>query len=562
MAHVVVHRVHTSVGAILHHRLTTTNAGTTTWTAEQTVMTAASGGTASRPSIAFQHTGDEKTVSGGSPHLFVLSTYPSLAMAKATYSAGSWTWGTSRTIDSTRRWNTSDHWLAGFFDGTRFVMAGQLDVTSGGAEDIVLYERDAADTTTTTRLLAGSVAAGSYIRSGGATYDSTGNVYLAGTDGTSGTDDADNLVIRKWVRSTNTFEAETSIDATSRVNPHASCLRPAAAPAVMMVVTGGTGATPTVEFQDHAINDAPTAATWNITDNQAHDAASSLALSWTFNDPDVGDTQGSYALRRQIGAAAYEYWNAGTSTWGASEVQNTSSTSSVTLASGWGADGDSNHKYAVKTWDAAGLEGTYSSELTVIPSAKDNPTISSPTDAGTVTAAMVTVEWSATTQTAYKARLLSSADSELESSGWVTSTATSHAFAKVLSNSTTYKVEVTTKNDEGLASTADTNTFSTSFTPPSTPTLVATGSAANGTITVAITNPGLGATESSNDVFARVATGGRADLDIPVGGDGLRIASGVAVDGSFTFYPASGKSYEFLVRALADNSASADSAWT
>lgn len=511
------------------------------------------------PSIDFHHTGDGKTVQGGTPHLFVVmsshevGSFDGIRMSKATYSTGSWTWGTERTLDSANY--AASGRLCSVFDGSRLLAAY---AKSSAISEVGVVERDAADTATTTRTP--TALSDGAVTGVGVTYDTVADLHLWAIGTTS--DDVKRIT---YDRSAGSWDGTWTTVATATANADSLTLkRGNSGNAAEALYTDGSGSPYNIVFASAALNQPPTAATWDVTDNQAHDVAETLTLDWTFNDPNEGDTQSKYALRRQIGAGSYEYFNAGTTSWGASEVENTSATTSVALASSWGSDGDSNHKYAVKTWDTAGLEGSYSSELTVIPSAQDNPTISSPADSGTVTSPSVTVTWSATTQTAYKARLLSDADAQLETSGWVTSTSTSHAFSYSLANSTDYKVEVATRNDEGLASDADTHTFSVSFTPPSTPTITVTGSNANAYITVAITNPGAGATEDYNDVFVRLASSeDRADIDRPVGGDGIRIAAGVAVDGSFIDRAvAGGKDYEYMVRCYADTGATADSAWT
>ena len=99
--------------------------------------------------------------------------------------------------------------------------------------------------------------------------------------------------------------------------------------------------------------------------------------------------------------------------------------------------------------------------------------------------------------------------------------------------------------------------------PPATPTLVVTGSDVNAYITVAITNPGTGATETDNDVYVRVAAGGRPDIDRTVNDDGIRIATGVTPDGTFTDRAVAGSvSYQYRIRARGDNGTSVYGAWT
>jgi hypothetical protein len=118
----------------------------------------------------------------------------------------------------------------------------------------------------------------------------------------------------------------------------------------------------------------------------AYDVAGTLDFNWSFTDQDTSDTQNAYALSRQIGAGALAYWRASDSTWQASEVQNTSSTTAVSLPVNWGADADNNHTYRVKVWDSTGFSSAYSSGITVVPSAKVNPVITFPTNAETANA--------------------------------------------------------------------------------------------------------------------------------------------------------------------------------
>lgn len=81
-----------------------------------------------------------------------------------------------------------------------------------------------------------------------------------------------------------------------------------------------------------------------------------------------------------------------------------------------------------------------------------------------------------------------------------------------------------------------------------------------------ITNPaptGSEPTVTGNDVWVRVATGGRKDVDRPVGGDGARLALAVASSGTFVDRaPRANTVYEYRVRAQGDNDVSAWSAWT
>src|SRR4030095_14622021 len=69
-------------------------------------------------------------------------------------------------------------------------------------------------------------------------------------------------------------------------------------------------------------------------------------------------------------------------------------------------------------------------------------------------------------------------------------------------------IQLTTANNEGLASTTQTRNFTVAYTPPATPTIVATPMVSAGYIRVSITNPTPGGgqpTVAGNDVWRRVA---------------------------------------------------------
>lgn len=140
------------------------------------------------PSIDFNHTGDGKTVASGTPHLYcgwnagAIAAGKGIRFKKGTYAAGAWTWGTERELDATRLpSNNTQFWVNCVFDGTRAIVAGT--VYDGANLDLVAYERDAADTTTTTRVLIENMtsAANAYAPiSGSTSYDADGNLYFIG----------------------------------------------------------------------------------------------------------------------------------------------------------------------------------------------------------------------------------------------------------------------------------------------------------------------------------------------------------------------------------------------
>ena len=181
------------------------------------------GGGHTYPSIDFNHTGDGKTVAGSTPHLYavwsagVTGAGNGIRFKKATYSAGVWTWGTEREIDNTRYINSiSSRYIVCMFDGTRVVITGQLQ-SSTATTDQIIYERDIADTTTTTIVLLNSATSTQALNYGSATYDSSGNIYLFGDDGVN----AGGSIIasyRKWTRATTTYEVAVTVQTTAEAS--------------------------------------------------------------------------------------------------------------------------------------------------------------------------------------------------------------------------------------------------------------------------------------------------------------------------------------------------------
>ena len=297
-------------------------------------------------------------------------------------------------------------------------------------------------------------------------------------------------------------------------------------------------------------------------DGSVQDVAASLGIIWAFNDPDPGDAQTAYTVRRRIGAAAHTYWN-GTS-WAASESGATKIASAVTslaVASGWGSDGDSDHHYSVKTWDALDQLSPWSAEARVVPSAKDNPTITVPaSDGAVITTALFNVEWTVATQSKYRLRVVGDTAGEPNlgivdyDSGIVINTSARLDQLQFPVNGQDRHIELTTWNDEGLQSTIRYRLVEISYTPPATAQITLNAdSLVEGAIVVTVDNPGSGAAEDHNDIYRR---------EVGDAGPGIRIAAGIDVDGSITDYAvASGVEYEYQVRTFATSGAISVTGW-
>lgn len=83
------------------------------------------------------------------------------------------------------------------------------------------------------------------------------------------------------------------------------------------------------------------------------------ALSWTFSDPDAGDTQGGWAVRTSINAGAYRYWNASTGAWSATEVINNGAVIGLTIATSVGV-----WAWSARVADVAGALSAYPADAT------------------------------------------------------------------------------------------------------------------------------------------------------------------------------------------------------
>jgi hypothetical protein len=313
------------------------------------------------------------------------------------------------------------------------------------------------------------------------------------------------------------------------------------------------------------LNAAPFAPTWvSPADNSYQNRDADLTLDWDFTDGDAGDSMSAYALSKSVDGATLEYWNASTSAWVAAEVKNPTATSSVTLASGWAVDGES-VEYKAKTWDAADAAGPYGSGLTVNAATATVPVLDAPATSATITGSSADIAWTVAAQAAYQVRVLDGADAELFSTGKVTGAVTEVTLGYVFSDGQTgLKVELTTWNAFDVPG-LDTNTgIAVSFTPPATPVLTVTANAA-GYMSVAIADPtpaGSQPTVVTHDVYVRVAAGGRQVGERTVGGDGIRISTGTATNGTFLDYAAAtGTDFEYRTLARAGG-ATAYSEWT
>lgn len=409
----------------------------------------------------------------GTKHMWVAFGNTNAGLVKLAWNGNGWTASSQVTLGTGLTTQSS---LAGRFDGSRMLVAAP-NPDALALDTVVVYERNNANTSTTKRV-SPAHPTGVVKNCSIAYYGTTGDfrVYAIGTSTTV-------LYYIGYTRATDTWGSWNQVVATAILGTNGenySVRNSANGSGKYDIIACHSGAPNTIVNYQQGLAFPPNTPTWNGAtgiSGAAKDVAASLLLDWDFTDPDPSDTQSAYAVSRQIGAGALNYWRASDSTWQVAEVQNTSGTSQITLPSSWGADGDAVYTFKVKVWDQASTQSGYSAGFVVIPSAKDNPTITTPTAGGSISTNMVTATWTVATQTAFRVVLVPNPNPDnvtYHDSGFVTSSALSYQVPVILDDLTSWTLKLTTLNDEGLASTEQTVNFTTDFIEPSLPTMTAT----------------------------------------------------------------------------------------
>ncbi len=513
------------------------------------------------PSIEIEHTGDGRSGGGGSPPLWVAFGRSSLWVAKCAWTGSSWTGPSSANLLVAGV--TSQDSMTGRWAGQEFVAC--CDNPSDGTT-VLLVQRNRANTQTTSYVT--QTHPTGVVRSCTLSYDTANRdvrVYAIGTS--TGV-----LYYCDFIRASSTFTTWSTVTATAVLGSpplNYGVRRSTSGSAKYDVVTAHSGSPNTIVHTQQSLSYAPTAPTWQYGTNAttpsangvAMDVSSSMILDWLFSDVDPGDTQSAFALSRQIGAGTIAYYRASDSSWQASEQQNSSSSSQVTLAAATWATGGASadpHTYRVKVWDSGAASSPYSSPLTIIPSAKANPSFSTPTSGGTITGDKVTVTWTVSEQTAYRLTLSTNPGGVLTyDSNWVLDSTTSHTPPLSLATGTGWTIGLTTRNLEGLASNTVTRNFSVSYVTPATPTTAAFPQPALGVIRITITNPtpGGGQPALASQILYRRVVGDTSD--------GIAVAADLGSGAVYDDFEAVDKvNYEYRSVASGVNGTSVAGAWT
>jgi hypothetical protein len=480
--------------------------GTRVWYSQDGVPPGRSG-----ISCEIESTGDGYTSS--TPHIWITWGRARIDMVKLTYQGSRVGWQgptSSKTIRSTLP--TSQDYVVGRYDGTRYMMA----VPSPDDSTMVrIYQRNQANSSTTT--IDTPAHTTGTVKNIALSYDSaTKNlrVYAIGTSTAV-------LYYVDYVRATGLWTSWATVVATAVTTSTEWGVKVGGTSGNArhdVLTTAGSVNPFTVTHTAQTTSTAPATAAF-ITAGQAYtnggpaNVASTLPLTWTFSDADPGQTQGSYALSRQIGSATIAYWNAGTTAWVAGEVQNASVTQGVTLAAAWGLDADLPHTYKVKVWDSAGtVSPGYSAALVLNPSAVVNPVVATPVAASTLTTDTVTVTWTAAQQTGARIVLAQTspvARTVYDSGAMMGFTDLTYTVPYTLDTATAWTVTLYTYNNEGLASAAQTKAFSVAYAAPPAVVCTPTASTTLGLMSVAtsaLTPVGTQPAIVSVDVYRRVKT--------------------------------------------------------
>lgn len=473
------------------------------------------------PHLDLEHTGDG--VSANPANVWLSWNGPGRAaprLVKLPWAGSGWT-GSSSSIHIADGVPAQD-WITGRWTGSEFIIAS---VSPGNTSQVILYERNKANTTTTIRSTSPTHTTGVIRSLGFASKHDNRDIrcYAVGTSTAV-------VYYIDWIRATNTWTSWATVDATAVIGTTPAfqySMRRTSYGNGKMDYIGGY-ATPIQRTTHQSLSYVPNTPTWQFgtaanvppSNGAAMSTASSLVLDWNYSHPDPLQVQASYQIQRQVGALAIEWWNAGGSVWQAGAVDNATATSQLTLTAtqAWSDgnatnDTDPNHVYKVRVKDATGAQSALSDALTLIPSAIVNPAITAPTAASTQTSASVTVTWTAAQQSAYqlKARLTATPGVYLWDSGKVSSALLSVPIGVALADGADITVELNTWNTEGLISATQSRQFFVAYVPPPAGTCASLAIPASGIIRVTITNPapvGSQPAFSTQDLYRRPALGG------------------------------------------------------
>jgi hypothetical protein len=281
-------------------------------------------------------------------------------------------------------------------------------------------------------------------------------------------------------------------------------------------------------------NSPPTPPTNLSPSGKAIDRSIVQRLSWNYNDPDTNDMQSKTVIEWRL---------QGSGTWNV--INNNSNRAYFDVSSNVFPAGQI--EWRVKAHDQTGAESPFS-QTSVFTSADptDAPTITSPSS--TVNVSSPVVQWTVPEQTSYQVVVEDTIGTVIWDTGEIVSTNKARTIGASLVNGGQYVIKVRVRNNSSLWTEYALLNITVSYTPPPKPTINV--SSATGHIVVEIINPAPTGSQpniSGNEVFKQMD------------GEWVRIAEGVIYVPYRDYAVASGKEYNYKVRALGDNGTFSDS---
>lgn len=357
--------------------------------------------------------------------------------------------------------------------------------------------------------------------------------------------------IREIVRtmSTNSWSNETSLTSQSSANANA---------VQVMISTGSLyymwqdSQASKVDIAVISVDSAPNAPILGSVPN--FDASTANTFTWTFSDPDPGDTQSAFELKIIDVSTGDTVVDTG---------KVVSVASNYTLPANTLTNGKQ-YQWAVATWDAQGVEGSYSQYGTFNTAAVPTVQVTFPSQNAPDMTSHLTVQWNYSdpgnnAQATYDVTLEDVNSNVLYDSGSITDpngTARAYTIPYTLANNSTYQVKVAVTNSQGVAGTSSLVEFTTNFTAPQQPTLNTTPIPTSAKITLAMTNY-VSTNLVLNSGFEVVTTTAQLFNDALTSYTGSSAAPWTLRGGSFTFGSTGATS-----TALGSSMSAGNSAWS
>jgi hypothetical protein len=219
---------------------------------------------------------------------------------KITYSAGTWTGGTEREIDNTVYVASSGYNLqCRYYASVSEVYIGGNVTTNGSLQKVMLYRRDAADTTTTTHTLDANASTSQQGSAGGtfAIDSNTGDAYFFGTHYPTWND----IHYTKWTRSGTSYGTAVRTDEPGN-NANAFTFVWFSGSTLRWVYTAGNNSPYQIKYDQLTLNVAPSIPT-NLA--RISDATDTTPLfSADISDPNTGQQiKARFEIQTLAGAA-------------------------------------------------------------------------------------------------------------------------------------------------------------------------------------------------------------------------------------------------------------------